>query len=555
MLPPVPRRSARRRLARAVLAVAILYVILGLVLRPASPVRLAPVDGQPRLWRGAYHVHTTRSDGSGTPEDIASAASAAGLQFVLLTDHGDGTRVPDPPRYVDGVLLIDGVEISTDDGHYVALGMQQTPFPLGGDSRGVAEDVQRYGGLGIIAHPDSPRPSLAWRDPSVSADGFEWLNADSTWRRASVSQLLLRLAAYPFNRPGALAALAAYPEPLFELYDKPGSSTSTLALAAVDAHARIGWRRDADPLEGGRTLARFPSYRAVFGTFGIVVPWNAGAPTGRALPDADAVVLALRQGLAYSAIFSMADTPYLDVEALPGSLAVRSNAPGDALIRMRRNGRPWREAPAPEARFEVAADQPPAIYRAELWLAPRRGWPALPAAVGQAIGHDTPRPDTSARTDRATLPVAVTRWHGEHDPQSSVSVGAAGTAVATAALRLAPGPRVSQFAALVADLEPPPAGAVGLSVVLQADAPMRLSLQFRQPRPGEGLRWRRSVFVGTTGNDDALPLSEFQPIAPASGTVPLDRVHALLLVMDTVNAKPGDRRLVTVHQVRWILDR
>jgi hypothetical protein len=551
----VARRSRRLRLARALAAVAGLYVIGGMLIRPAAPARLAPIEGQPRLWRGAYHVHTNRSDGSGTPEDVAAAAAAAGLHFVLLTDHGDGTRPPDPPRYVHGVLLIDGVEISTDEGHYVALGMQQTPFPLGGDGRGVAEDVRRFGGIRIIAHPDSPRPSLAWHDRSVDADGFEWLNADSAWRSASVSQLLATLAAYPFNRSGALAALASYPEHLFEQYDAPRNSTGALALAAVDAHARIGWRRDADPLEGGRTVARFPSYRAVFGTFGIVVPWNAGEPTGRALADADAVVLALRQGLAYSAIFSMADTPYLDVEALPGSLAVRTNAPADAVIRMRRNGRPWREAPAPEARFEVAAGEPPAIYRAELWLAPRRGWPALPAAVGQSIGRESPRPVVSARTDRATLPVAVSEWHGEHDPRSSVSVGAAGSAVATAALSLAPGPRVSQFAALVADLAPPPAGAVGLSVVLQADAPMRLSLQFRQPRPGEGLRWRRSVFVGTTGNDDAPLLSEFQPIAPASGNVPLDRVHALLLVMDTVNAKPGDRRLVTVHAVRWILDR
>ena len=39
--------------------------------------------------RGAFHVHTTRSDGSGTVEEVAAAAQAAGLQFVVLTDHND----------------------------------------------------------------------------------------------------------------------------------------------------------------------------------------------------------------------------------------------------------------------------------------------------------------------------------------------------------------------------------------------------------------------------------------------------------------------------------
>ena len=38
--------------------------------------------------RGAIHVHTRRSDGTGTMETVAEAASAAGLQFVIVTDHG-----------------------------------------------------------------------------------------------------------------------------------------------------------------------------------------------------------------------------------------------------------------------------------------------------------------------------------------------------------------------------------------------------------------------------------------------------------------------------------
>ena len=52
--------------------------------------------------RGAYHIHSQRSDGSGTVDSIAAAAARAGLQFIILTDHGDGTRTPDPPSYRSG---------------------------------------------------------------------------------------------------------------------------------------------------------------------------------------------------------------------------------------------------------------------------------------------------------------------------------------------------------------------------------------------------------------------------------------------------------------------
>lgn len=59
------------------------------------------------------HVHTRRSDGAGTIDDVAAAAARAGLQFVILSDHGDGTGMREPPSYRSGVLCIDAVEIRT----------------------------------------------------------------------------------------------------------------------------------------------------------------------------------------------------------------------------------------------------------------------------------------------------------------------------------------------------------------------------------------------------------------------------------------------------------
>ncbi len=62
------------------------------------------------------HTHSTFSDGSLTPEELAAAAREAGLSAIALTDHDtvDGT-----PRFVEacargGITGIAGVEISAD---------------------------------------------------------------------------------------------------------------------------------------------------------------------------------------------------------------------------------------------------------------------------------------------------------------------------------------------------------------------------------------------------------------------------------------------------------
>src|SRR5882672_4540955 len=159
--------------------VAAVAVYVGVTI-PPRPIRLAaPTDGS---IPGVIHVHTSRSDGLGEPDAIAAAAARAGLKFLIFTDHGDATRKPDPPQYRSGVLCLDGVEISTNGGHYVAIDMPASPYPLGGEARDVVDDVRRLGGFGIAAHPDSPKLQLRWTEWNAPFDGIELLNPDTGWR-------------------------------------------------------------------------------------------------------------------------------------------------------------------------------------------------------------------------------------------------------------------------------------------------------------------------------------------------------------------------------------
>jgi hypothetical protein len=163
---------------------------------------------------GVLHVHSNRSDGRGTPEQIAHAAAQAGVKFVVITDHGDATRRPDPPIYREGVLCLEGAEISTSGGHYIALDMPAAPYPLAGEARDVVEDVKRFGGFGIAAHPDSPKPELRWREWSAPFDAIEIVNLDTAWRQRMTDTtwrpkagLLVRLLTYPFRPEESITSL------------------------------------------------------------------------------------------------------------------------------------------------------------------------------------------------------------------------------------------------------------------------------------------------------------------------------------------------------------
>ena len=260
--------------------------------------------------RLAYHVHTRRSDGTGTRESIAASAKQAGIEVVILTDHGDGTRASDPPEYVDGVLLIDGAEISTWGGHYVAIGANRSPYPLGGEPSAVVEDVRRLGGFGVAAHPSSAKEALRWRAWDAPFDAIEWLNADSEWRDRPRA-LWRSVATYPWRPAESLAALIDEPTAELSAWDRLSATRPLVGLAAHDAHARLGIGGGGEPREG-RVVLEAPSYTQAFRSFTNVV--RLAAPLDRdPIRGTVAVLDALRSGHVYTVLTGLATPGRFDV--------------------------------------------------------------------------------------------------------------------------------------------------------------------------------------------------------------------------------------------------
>jgi len=110
-------------------------------------------------YKGAIHIHTQYSDGSGTVPEVLDAARKAGLDFIVLADHDTlASRRDWLEGWYDGVLLVIGAEISPDRRpHCLALGVPDVSgyrWMSEGEYLGL---IRRQGGLGIVAHPEGKR--------------------------------------------------------------------------------------------------------------------------------------------------------------------------------------------------------------------------------------------------------------------------------------------------------------------------------------------------------------------------------------------------------------
>jgi len=532
--------------AAALLAAAFLFLLWPspspdiVVTGPASPLTVA----------GTFHVHSNRSDGSGSPEEIAAAAAQAGLHFIVLTDHGDGTRTPDPPRYLSGVLVIDAVELSTQGGHYIALGLPQTPYPLRGEAHDVVEDVRRLGGFGIVAHPDSSKPSLQWRAWNAPFDAIEWLNADTEWRDEHGGHFLRALARYPVRPVDALASLLDRPERTLERWDALTRRRRVVAVAGADAHARAGWRDDdSDGYTQGWFL-RIPSYEASFRTFATRV--QVERPFGKDPKlDERQILASLRSGRVFTVIDAIGSPSSFDFSMQGSTLVARTNATGTGSIALRKDGRPVAEQPLPELKFETKGE--PGTYRVEVVVANAPGTPPVPWIVSNPIyvhpeewGTETP---AVVPVPTISLSIQGGPWRVETDAASTARVSQTDPPKGPVefSFRLGDGAQANQYAALVVGVGKALTDRTHLALRAQARSPMRVSIQARQPQSGE--RWQKSVYLDEQVRDVIVPLREMLPVG-AGGTFDSGKADTLMLVLDLNNTNPGGAGAITIHDLR-----
>jgi predicted metal-dependent phosphoesterase TrpH len=127
------------------------------------------------------HVHTAGSPDAHTRiRDLPGIIRAKGLDGVAVTEHNNF----DPPSFSD-VLIIPGVEISSRDGHVLALGVrEEIPPRLTADE--TITRIHDQGGIAIIPHPyDLVSERVKIARLKVRPDAVETMNADALSFRLS----------------------------------------------------------------------------------------------------------------------------------------------------------------------------------------------------------------------------------------------------------------------------------------------------------------------------------------------------------------------------------
>ncbi len=315
--------------------------------------------------KGVLHCHSHLShDSEGTVDEISEAAAAAGLDFLVMTDHQTAESVADGVRgFVNGTLFMVGAEIRTPGGTLLAFPLQ-SEISAHGNIAGYIEAIHDQGGLAMIGHAER---FLAWDEPTL--DGVEVVNLHAQADAAGRLELLTRLLLTPLRL--AFASLCGYQQQVLSGLDEhlDGGDWPFPVIGGNDAHANI------------RLLG---SLGWVIGTYEELFACLSTHVLAEGL-DQDAIVDAVRRGRTYVVYDLRGEGTGFDFHGhhagelvLMGGTVVAGadtilsvDVPSMAQVRLLRDGEIVAQRTGTELRFR---DPEPGIYRVEVWKSGRWPW-------------------------------------------------------------------------------------------------------------------------------------------------------------------------------------
>jgi hypothetical protein len=99
------------------------------------------------------HVHTNYSpDGFSSVKETLKIAKLRALNGLAITDHDTTSAINEALKLKGDLVIIPGAEISTENGHLLALGITETiqsKLPM----VDTIEKIHELGGIAVIPHP------------------------------------------------------------------------------------------------------------------------------------------------------------------------------------------------------------------------------------------------------------------------------------------------------------------------------------------------------------------------------------------------------------------
>jgi len=220
------------------------------VLPPKRAPKSADKSSEPFEYRtGIIHVHSLFShDGGGSIQRIAEAASNAGVDFVIVTDHDNSRarREGYEKRYGDVDVFVE-MEASVQSGHLLVFYSHTSAREMADDAvvqlawQHYLGAESRDGLFVAVAHPSNIKNP--WTRLDRYPEGIEVANFDSHWQRQlsdSAPDFVLTLLLSPFNPYlTALRLFRVYPKD-FVVWDNMNAlSKGHFAILAQDTHEKL----------------------------------------------------------------------------------------------------------------------------------------------------------------------------------------------------------------------------------------------------------------------------------------------------------------------------
>ena len=340
----------------------------------------------------AIHLHSDYSDGTATIPELMESAREAERDVILLTDHDTlGAKDDGHEGWHGSVLLGVGLEVTPRAGHFLAFGLDLKIKHKGMPEAEIPLAVARAGGFGFVAHPWSKgarilerygrfvKRGLAHGWQEIEGDGITGIelwsvttDASEDWRGPVDAIRYLVNPEAQLDGPRAEDIVA---------WDRICTERRFVAIGGLDAH-QLGIRvrgRLWSPMRNAR-------YFAMLSTYVSLTEAPQGGEHGQA--DLDLVYDALREGRCYLSVDAIApgrgfrfwgESPdgaqaMMGEERPAGSWTLRASLPGDASVRLIRNGEPIAEATADTLEHEVTE---PGAYHIEAhrhWRKRERPW-------------------------------------------------------------------------------------------------------------------------------------------------------------------------------------
>lgn len=199
-----------------------------------------PMQSSLFRYKGAIHIHTKFSDGTGDIDTISKAAKKNGLDWIIITDHNS---LDAEEGIFNGVYVLKGEEISPENknNHYLALDIKNLIEPNICPQTNV-DNVKAQGGFGFAAHPDegvngrnNKWAPIVWTDKNIIPDGVEIWNWFSNWGDSLNDRNLFNLAySYLFKNK----IISNPHKETLVWWDKLNNTDKIVpAIGGVDAHA------------------------------------------------------------------------------------------------------------------------------------------------------------------------------------------------------------------------------------------------------------------------------------------------------------------------------